>query len=235
VIDDITERFKRYFWEPVRMVRELFHVEPLDYQAAFLADLVRNDQVAMRSGHGCGKTAELAWAAIWYFLTRPMSKIPWTAPTFDRQVKNVGFAELSKWFKKIPDIDSIVDMHTTKIVMRGFEEQWFIIGVSAYKSANIEGFHAPYVLYIFDEAKGIRREIFEGAAGAMTQGGKMACGSVPGGPLGYFFDIFNSLSHLWNPPSKIERVRSVRAFRAVCTWWFIFSNFPMPLACKIVT
>lgn len=197
---DFVARCEKYAWNPARFVWDFFKVTPDKWQEKALLDLALNGRLAVRSCHGAGKTSFLAWAALWWLLCHPRARVAWTAPTFTRQVVNIGFAEVKKWVEKIPGWWTIVTCLNSRIMVKGFEEHWNIEGVSSAKADNMEGIHGDYVMFIFDEAKGIKREIFDGAKGAMTKGAKsakMIAASVPGGAMGYFFDIFNSLQHIW--------------------------------------
>ena len=55
-------------------------------------------QIALRSGHGIGKTALIAWVIIWFMSTRPHPQIPVTANTSD-QLSHKTWRELSKWHR----------------------------------------------------------------------------------------------------------------------------------------
>ncbi len=66
--------------------------------------------------------------------------------------------------------------------------------VSCTDSATIEGAHAKYLLYVFDEAKSIPTETFDSSEGAFSNSGadstkflgKLVVISTPGGPQGRF-------------------------------------------------
>ena len=70
-----------------------------------------------------------------------------------------------------------------------------MIPVASDTPAYIEGAHADHLLYIFDEAKAIKDDIFDAAEGAFSgvgQPGHEALAlsiSTPGAPVGRFYDI----------------------------------------------
>src|SRR5262245_14091797 len=73
---------QRYARNPLAFVREIFGVEPDLWQREVLIQLGNGrTRISIRSGHGVGKTALLAWCMAWYLLTRFPVKVVCTAPT----------------------------------------------------------------------------------------------------------------------------------------------------------
>ena len=72
----------RYVRDPARMVREVLGAEPDTWQQDVLGALGRgHTRISIRSGHGVGKSTFLAWAMIWFLLTRFPCKVVVTAPS----------------------------------------------------------------------------------------------------------------------------------------------------------
>src|SRR4249919_1014255 len=72
----------RYARAPVAFVREVLHAEPDPWQLEALRAIARgHTRLAIRSGHGVGKTAFAAWLITWFANTRAPFKIAITAPT----------------------------------------------------------------------------------------------------------------------------------------------------------
>ncbi|MBI4416777.1 MAG: hypothetical protein HY557_07330, partial [Euryarchaeota archaeon] len=185
------------FWDhPVGFVREVLGAEPAPYQADVLDALGEFPRVAVRSGHGVGKTAVAAWAVTWFLVTRPMSKVPTTAPTFEKQVRDILWAEVHRWVRPSALAPGLA-LSQTRMAVRGHEEEWFAVGMSAARPENLEGFHAPYLLYVIDEAKGVSDAIFDGIQGALTTDAKLFLISTPGARLGYFHRVFTQLRATW--------------------------------------
>ena len=161
-------------------------VELEEYQAEILQRLAHGQDVTVRSGHGVGKTTTDAFAVYCYLLTRPFSKVPTTAPTF-RQVKDILWAEISKWYQNFRLRDHF-QLQTTRLAVKGRESEWFAIGVASNRPENIEGFHAPHVLFIVDEAKGVQKAIYDSIDGALTTGGQRLYTSTPGSRVGQFYE-----------------------------------------------
>ncbi|MBO8173492.1 MAG: PhoH family protein [Bacillaceae bacterium] len=187
--------------DPVQFVVDFFAEKPDPKQAEVLQALATHDQVAVRSGHGVGKTWTAARAAIWFFVTHPYSKVITTAPTW-QQVKRVLWPEIHAAFRKVPPMlranFEVLDM---EIYMRGVDrtrlQDWFIVGRSADKAENMQGFHAPYLLFILDEASGIKEEIYEAIMGSQTTNAKILAIGNPTRPEGFFYDAFHKNRDLW--------------------------------------
>ena len=89
-----------------------------------LTAIAHNSRVAVRSGHGVGKTALESWVILWFLFTRPFPKIPCTAPT-QQQLLDILWPEISKWLKRSELMDELFDWQKTKIQNRIFPERWF--------------------------------------------------------------------------------------------------------------
>jgi len=77
----LVEAIDYYYDHPVGFVQDILHAEPEPEQADFLTALSNPKPIAVKSGHGIGKTAAEAWAILWFLSTRPFSRVPCTAPT----------------------------------------------------------------------------------------------------------------------------------------------------------
>jgi len=65
VKEQLTQLVERYFDKPVLFVEELLGANPDYWQAEVLRSVVTNDHIAIRSGHGVGKSALLSWKILW--------------------------------------------------------------------------------------------------------------------------------------------------------------------------
>ncbi|MEK6877969.1 MAG: hypothetical protein AABY22_00095, partial [Nanoarchaeota archaeon] len=59
-------------------------------------------RISVAAGHGCGKSACIAWLDIWFLFTRRNSQIGCTGPS-SGQVFDVLHKEHSIWLKRMPD------------------------------------------------------------------------------------------------------------------------------------
>ena len=190
ILMDLKERFKKriplYRKNPVLFSKEVLHKKPDRIQARIMMDIEKHDMVALKSGHGIGKTFIAANTVLWWISCFPNSRAITTAPTW-RQVREVLWAEIHK-NSRGTILRDIMEFQTSKIKLT---EHWGAIGVSSDRPENIEGFHADYLLFEIDEAKGVSQSIFEGIMGTQTTKTKIFMLSTPTpNPLGEFFDAF---------------------------------------------
>ncbi len=194
VAQDVAAGFGKYKDDPVGFVREVLGAVPESYQERILRACVHNPRVAVRSGHGIGKTTVLAWVILWFLLTRPFSRILMLAPAFERQVGYYLLPEVRKWARRAPE-RLPVDVRALSVVVSGYESEWFALGVQASEAALVEGGHAESLAVIADEAKGLNADVVAALHGTQTDiGGDRLylMASTPGGPSGPFYDAFRS-------------------------------------------
>lgn len=187
--------------DPVLFIADFFGEKPDPPQEKVLRALATRDQVAVRSGHGVGKTWLAARAAIWFFVTHPYSKVITTAPTW-QQVKKVLWPEIHSALRKVPAFfRNNFEVLEMEIFMRGPNgerlQDWFIVGRSSDKPENMQGFHAPYLMFIIDEASGVKDEIYEAIMGSQTTRAKVLAIGNPTRPEGFFYDAFHKNRDLW--------------------------------------
>lgn len=123
---------------------------------------------AIASGHGIGKSAEVAWVILWAMSTRPHLNGVITANT-TTQLSTKTWRELAVWHKRA------VNAHwfkwtATKFFHVDHPETWFCAAIpnTEHNSEAFAGLHAQHVLVIYDEASGIPDLIWEVTEGAMT-------------------------------------------------------------------
>ncbi len=207
---DRYEEFKRkYFYDPVGFARDCVNWPEgeflTDYQADTMGALLRERRVAVRSLHGAGKTAFAAIIVLWYCLTRNGRdwKIITTASKW-RQLIEYLWPEIHKWARRLrwdrigrKPFDERNELQALHIVL----ETGRAAAVASDQPSAIEGAHAEYILYIFDEAKAIPDSIFDAAEGAFSGGSKESLAlaiSTPGDPSGRFYSIHKRLEGFTN-------------------------------------
>lgn len=177
-----------YADNPVDFVEDVIRAKPDENQRAILNSVARYPMTSVRSGHGIGKSAVESWLAIWFLTTRPYPKIPCTAPT-QHQLWDILWAEIAKWLRNNPALANDLIWTKEKVYMKGHPEEWFAVGRTASKPDALQGFHADHVLYIIDEASGVKDEIFEPILGALsTEGSKLVMCGNPTKITGFFYD-----------------------------------------------
>jgi len=185
---------------PVALVEGLLGATPDLWQREALEALYRHDRVAIRSGHGVGKTALLAWAIIWWMLTHFPCKIPATANS-EKQLRDVTWAELALWLRRLPDeIRSQFEINTERCFLKAAPEECFAVSRTASKDRPeaLQGFHAENLLFVIEEASGIPEPVFEVAQGALsTPGAKVLMAGNPTRLSGFFYDAFHRMRDRW--------------------------------------
>lgn len=199
----IVEAIARYQREPVQFAETVLGIHLDPWQCDVLDTLQRDDvdSVGIRSSHGTGKTATLAAAIIHFTATMPSPKVVTTAPTFNKQVRDILWAEIHKWWRPVaanwPYFFEQFTLLQTRFQHVQMANEWFAVGIASSKAVNMEGYHADYVLIVFDEAKGIPRPTWEAVYGALTTKAKLLVASTPGGPSGEFHKVFTRLRSTW--------------------------------------
>lgn len=206
VPQQIHDRFARYAQDPVGFVRDVLGAESATrrdtgapYQYDILRDLSDYPRVCVRSGHGIGKSAIDAWAALWWLLTRPMSRVVVVAPEFSRQVRAVLFSEMRKWVRNAKE-PLPVTVLASRCMVEGYGEEWCAIGMPATEPSRIEGFHSEAgVLLVLDETKGIPQDTYDALQGALSglNQNRLLVTSTPGGPSGPFYRIWSRGADRW--------------------------------------
>ncbi len=117
----------------------------------------------------------MARIVIWFATCFPYSKVITTAPTYN-QVKNILWSEIraahARALFPLGGKLNLTDWQLSK------EGDWFAIGFTPKNEltggegqgtqSSFQGFHAPYILVVFDEATGIAHNIWTMAEGLLT-------------------------------------------------------------------
>ncbi len=185
--------------DPVRFVTDVFGCAPEKWQADALRAIAERDRVAIRSGHGVGKSAFLAWVILWFLVTHPGAKVPCTAPTA-HQLEDVLWGELGKWHRRMPDfLKGQIEVKGGRITLTGSSESLAVARTARKENPEaFQGFHGDNLLFVVDEASGVEDIIFEVGQGAMsTRGAKAIMAGNPTRTSGYFYDAFHSDRERW--------------------------------------
>lgn len=172
-VKSLATKMKYYFNKPAEWVEDTLGATPDDWQVTAFEGFLKQNFVSIKSGHGVGKTTWLAWLLLWFLMTRPFSKIPCTAPS-KHQLFDVLWAECSYWINQSPLLKEALEFTSTKIAMKGYEATWFAAARTARVdpkgrvTEGLQGFHAPFILIIVDEASGVDERVFSALEGALT-------------------------------------------------------------------
>ncbi len=196
---------------PSIFCREILGVTPEKNQEKILLAVMNEVYTAAHTGHGIGKTALGSWVLLWFLFTRAESKVITTAPTW-RQVKDLLWTEIHKWIRKA-EFEKMgwtypYDLLTTKLSIR---EEWYATGESTDDPYKLEGYHAPAIMYIVDEAKGVPDSHYDAMDGGMTtEEAKMLLLSTPGNTAGKLYNVCSGREN-----SKLKKAESPYRWKVV--------------------
>jgi hypothetical protein len=190
---------------------------------------------AVRSGHGIGKTALIAWIIKWFMDTRPHPQVVVTANT-KQQLESKTWRELAKWHNLSRTKDWC--KHTsTKFYRIEHESTWFasLVPWTKEKSEAFAGTHEDHVLIIYDEASAIVDIIWDVTEGAMTgvSDGQaitkiwIAFGN-PTKNTGRFSECFKKNRHRWDTMEIDSRTAKKSDKDEIAQWiddWGLDSDF----------
>jgi len=185
--------------DPVLFVESMLGATPQRWQADALRAIASNDRVAIRSGHGVGKTAFLSWLVLWWLLTRLPTKVVCTANTA-HQLSDVLWSEIGKWHRKLPEgMRRLLEIKSDKIELAGVPDSFAVARTSRREQPEaLQGFHSENLLFVIDEASGVPDIVFEVGQGALsTEGAKVVMTGNPTRTTGYFYDAFNKNRKRW--------------------------------------
>lgn len=154
-------------------------------------------RVAVRSGHGIGKSITFNFGAAWFLLTRQESKVILTGPKFD-QLKATTWAGLAKFHNR----SKYVGMFECKADTYQYKKSpmtWFAKILTAKDQENITGLHDPHLLVWVDEGSAESVDgIGDGLMSLATQEDNhiVVIGNATR-TSGLFYDCFHDNSHLW--------------------------------------
>lgn len=194
-MDEVVRRLLGYRNDALGFVVDVLKAEPTSQQAELLRGISEpGAKVAVRSGHGVGKSSCMAWCILWYLWTRSGAKVPCTAPSA-HQLHDVLWAEVDMWRRRLPGpMAEATVVKKEEVVIEGAGRGHFAVARTARRESPdaLQGFHAKHLMFVIDEASGVCDEVFEVARGALTTPGARAI--MAGNPVsksGYFFDVFN--------------------------------------------
>lgn len=139
------------------------------------ANLISFDKalrIAIRSGHGVGKSTLLSWLALWALSTREDTRGRITANT-EKQLRTILWGEIAKWFRLFIAKD-LFRMEATALFSADVSrKQTWRLDCIPWSEDNPEAFAGLHnfgkrIFVIYDEGSGIADNIWETTEGAMT-------------------------------------------------------------------
>jgi hypothetical protein len=193
-----TELLQSYRADPVFYVEHALGHLTWSKQREILRSVRDNEKTAVRACHGSSKTFTASEIATWFYNTFPESKVISTAPVFS-QIKKLLWSEINKAYQN-SRIQLEGECLTTEIKSNE-DPSHYALGFSTDKPARAEGWHAPAILFIFDEAKGIPQWLWESIRGLMTGGlcRWLVISTTDGVEVGEnYYRIFEKENNGWN-------------------------------------
>ncbi len=161
-------------------------------------------QIAVASGHGIGKSAEMGMLSNWAMSNFDDANVLTTANT-DAQLRTKTVPEVSKWFRssitshwfdvQATSIKSLDPKHSDS--WRQDFTPWSQHNTEAFAGLHNKG---KIIVLMFDEASKIHDKVWEVAEGAMTDEDTIIIWLVFGNPTqnrGRFRECFRKYRHRW--------------------------------------
>jgi hypothetical protein len=185
---DIKELAKKGREDPVWWVENVVGNRLWSKQREIIESVRDNKLTTVRSCNGAGKSFVSANIVAWFLTNHPESIVITTAPT-TRQVEEILWQEIARIYAK------------SKFPLGGrllktkwdFGAKWFALGLSTNEPDKFQGFHAPHILGVIDEACGVDSVIYEAMSSVLTsEGARMLLIGNPTEPEGEFYRSFSS-------------------------------------------
>lgn len=221
--DRIAAAAARFKHDPLAWVRYAYdwgngelakHPGPRKWQADMLSTIgehLRNREtrhkplrLAVASGHGIGKSANIGMIANWAMSTMPGTRVVVTANT-ENQLRTKTWPEISKWTQlainahwwQVPAMSLYANDPGAEKSWRGDAIPWSENNTEAFAGLHNEG---KRILVIFDEGSKIADKVWEVAEGALTDADTEIIWIAYGNPTqntGRFRECFGKYRHLW--------------------------------------
>ena len=153
----IVDKIQLWQEDAVAFVQDMWHPDLEDFQIEALQELSRSGRIAIRSGHGVGKTTLLAWISLWHMCVFYPQKTPCTAPSAP-QLEDVLWPEIAFWHRKMPEVwQNNIVYKSERMELKGGEEESFAVARTSRKEKPeaLQGFHSQNLLFLIDEASGV--------------------------------------------------------------------------------
>ena len=190
----LKSRARRWKSDPVAFAQDVLGVKPWPKQAEVMRAVAKHPRVALKSTHGVGKTFMCAQLVLWWLLTNRECVVLSTAATF-LQVRDQLWREIHQAVARsrirIPS-----EALTTTSLRLGSER--IALGFSTDQPDRAQGFHAPSMLVVIDEASGVNASLFA-ALDSLSASGRVHT-LMTGNPLvahGHFHEAFTRQRQLW--------------------------------------
>lgn len=218
ILDLTAFRFPDSKWwdDPVGFFRNVLGVEPWSKQIEIIEAIRDHDRVAVKSGHKISKSHTAAGIALCYYCSFVDARVVMTSTTA-RQVDTILWRQLRMLRARCGRCVAckIEDPSGFRIKMPCPHSGWIdgamgemartglkaittdehpdfreIVGFTAREAEAVAGVSGSRLLYILDEASGIKEEIYEAIEGNRAGGARVVMFSNPTRPDGEFYKAF---------------------------------------------
>lgn len=211
---EFLDRVKVWYNHPEIFAEEVLNEKLTNNQRYILKSMTESNRIAIKSANSIGKTHLMGIVVPWFFYTRiacepEKSTIAiFTAPIFSQiqtgiyartklNIKKAGIVMSKKLGRDVTLFDSEPSEDTNKAKFF-YSEDSYIMGVASKTANEIAGKHADNVLVIFDEAQGLKEDVYSGFKGILTAGKKkeilIGNTTLPNGCAGRFYEAFQENS-----------------------------------------
>jgi len=197
----------QYRDDPVAFCREVVGIEPWQKQIEVIEAIRDNKRVAVKAGRKVSKSCTATLIALWWFTTWEDAIVVAISTTGD-QLKKVIWRELTRMHTRSqrpirPDDPALrmnsslttkpIDGTVSLLPANGLHcGDRLVAGSAARDGVAAQGVSGPHMLYIIDEASGIRKEIIDAVTGNLAGGGRVVLFGNPTRCEEEFFDAFNN-------------------------------------------
>jgi hypothetical protein len=188
---------------PAQFAVDVFGATPTDQQWEASRAIVERRRVSIRSGHGTGKSAFMAWCVLWFMSCYYPCKVPATAPT-SHQLEDILWAEIAKWHaamrERVPQLANEFEWTKERFYLKSNPNESFAVARTARpeRPEALQGFHSENILFLIDEASGVAENVFQVAEGALsTEGAFVVMAANPTREEGYFYDSHHKMRDRW--------------------------------------
>lgn len=217
----ITFPSARWRNDPVGFFRLVLGVEPWSKQIEVIEAIRDNKRVAVKSGHKVSKSHTAAGTALWFYCSFDDARVVMTSTT-SRQVDSILWRELrmmrarsgicvdckrdnkersneDKILAPCPH-SAIIDGEIGELARTGLKSEDFreVSGFTAREAEAVAGISGYNLLYILDEASGIKPEIYEAIEGNRAGGARVVMFSNPTRTSGDFYEAFTEKADFYS-------------------------------------
>jgi hypothetical protein len=169
-----TADFADYQDDPVGFGEEVLGETYTDEVKLMMRSVRDNEITLVKSANAVGKTHGAGRVGVWWFKCFPGAQVYTAAAPPESNLKRLLWGEINGIAEKHPKLFEL-DTQTMLTISRSAKE--FLTGVTipttgteTQREAKFSGKHAPYLLFILDEADAIPSEVFSGIESCMSGG-----------------------------------------------------------------